>query len=110
MKIEEVQQEEIWKDVEGFPGYQVSNLGRIKSFRGWGTKETGRIMKPQVMHKKEKYRFVCLARDGKKPYFVLVHRIVAIAFVSKTDEKANKVTHRNYDVSDNRAVNLKWVR
>ena len=22
---------EIWKDIEGYPGYQVSNLGRVKS-------------------------------------------------------------------------------
>jgi hypothetical protein len=25
--------EEIWKDIEGFPDYQVSNLGRVKSFK-----------------------------------------------------------------------------
>lgn len=25
--------EEIWKDIENYPGYQVSNLGRIKSFK-----------------------------------------------------------------------------
>lgn len=107
MKIEEVQQEEIWKDVEGFPGYQVSNLGRIKSFRRGRT--DGYIMKPQVMHKK-KYRFVCLARDGQKPYFALIHRAVALAFVPKTDEKANKIMHKNYDINDNRACNLHWVR
>lgn len=26
-------QNEIWLDVPGFPGYQVSNAGRVKSFR-----------------------------------------------------------------------------
>lgn len=25
--------EEIWKDIEGYPDYQVSNLGKIKSFK-----------------------------------------------------------------------------
>ena len=25
--------EEIWKPIEGYPGYEISNLGRIKSFR-----------------------------------------------------------------------------
>lgn len=98
---------EEWREIEGCPGYMISNMGRIKTFRNGRT--DGYIMKPQVMYKK-KYRFVCLARDGQKPYFMLIHRAVALAFIPKTDEKCNKIMHRDYNVANNAASNLKWVR
>ena len=28
--------EEIWKDITGFDGYQLSNLGRVRSLHGHG--------------------------------------------------------------------------
>ena len=35
--------EEIWKDIEGYSGYKISNLGRVKSYR----KDTnGYLMSP----------------------------------------------------------------
>ena len=38
--------EEIWKDIENYEGlYQVSNLGRIKSFPRTGTIKQEKILK-----------------------------------------------------------------
>lgn len=45
-----VSDKEIWKDIEGFPGYQVSNQGRVRSFRDYHGKitDSSRIIKPRV--------------------------------------------------------------
>lgn len=40
---------------------------------------------------------------------ILVHRMVAICWVPKTDERAKIVHHKNHNKSDNRAENLEWV-
>ncbi len=38
--------DEEWKYIENYPDYQVSNLGRVKSFKKWrGVNE--RILKPR---------------------------------------------------------------
>lgn len=40
---------EIWKDVEGVFGYQVSNLGRVRSiFSRFGKRAYPRIMKGSI--------------------------------------------------------------
>jgi hypothetical protein len=26
---------EVWRPIEGFPGYEVSNQGRVRSYFGW---------------------------------------------------------------------------
>ena len=69
---------EIWKPVDGYEKYFVSNLGRIKSLK----------------HKKEKYLKafpnnkgyyrVCLSDKGKAKHF-LVSRLVAMAFCENDD-------------------------
>lgn len=75
--------EEIWKDIKGYEGlYQVSNLGRVKSFakRGNGKGKfykDGKIMKLQD---NGMYFEVQLHKDGVIKH-KLVHRLVAEAFI-----------------------------
>ncbi len=45
--------EEIWKEIPGYPGYLISNLGRVKSFRRKG------FLTPGVVHE-TKFRFLGL--------------------------------------------------
>ena len=63
--------EEIYKTIEEFPNYEVSNLGNVRN------KKTGRILK----HTKANngYYTVNLYRDGQAKS-QLVHRIVMITF------------------------------
>lgn len=100
--------EEIWKDVEGFEGlYQVSNLGRVKSF-GYGKKE--RILKQKQIgpgYKDDKgYYGVNLSKNNVL-YYKSVHRLVAIAFVPNPDNKP-EVCHKDEDKHNNCADNLIW--
>lgn len=93
--------DEIWKDVAEYEGlYEVSNLGRVKSFPRRGT--NGGIM---VGGKSRGYHSILLTKGGKcKP--VKVHRLVAIAFMGKQEGK--EVNHKDGNKINNTLENLEW--
>ena len=64
---------EIWRDIEQYPGYQVSNQGQIKSFK---QSKEGHILKPKIS---AGYAGVDFRKDGKS-YYGLIHRIVLSTF------------------------------
>lgn len=89
----------IWKDVVGFEElYEVSCQGKIRN------KNNGRLLNGWTI--KKGYIQVAL-RKNKKSYFMLVHRIVAEAFIPNPDRK-EFVDHINTITSDNRVENLRW--
>lgn len=102
--------EEIWKDVKGFEGvYQVSNLGRIRSFLNnrYGVCDNQKIIKGSLG--KNGYYTVSLYNPAtQKRKKLLVHRIVAQSFIPNPDNKG-VVDHINTNKTDNRVENLRWV-
>ena len=91
---------EIWKDIDD--RYSVSNLGRVKS--NYANKE--RILKPY--RDSRGYLKVDL-RYGKNRKSVMVHRLVAFAFIENTNpEKFNEVNHKDEDKTNNCVDNLEW--
>ena len=89
---------EIWKDVEGYEGhYQVSNFGRVRRIRT-------RLLQPGK--NKHGYSVVVLC-VGEKRRTVLVHRLVAKAFIPNT-RGVDVVNHLDENPSNNRADNLEW--
>lgn len=102
---------EEWKDIEGYPNYMVSNLGRVKSLERNIVRGRGGLYKiEEKILKSVKntwgYLFVNLYNEGKiKKY--LIHRIVAQAFLPNHDN-LQQINHRNEDKTDNRVENLEW--
>ena len=92
---------EEWRDVVGYEGlYQVSDQGRVKSFK-WNKE---RFLKPSM--DKDGYLLVTLCAGGKRKT-LKVHRLVCEAFHENPDNKP-QVNHINEDKTDNRACNLEW--
>ena len=82
---------EIWKDIKGYEGlYQISNLGRVKSFPRNGTIKQERILKQTIDN--NGYLIVGLHKNNKAKK-VCVHWLVADAFIpkGKEDEVINHI-------------------
>ena len=112
--------EEIWKDIEGYEGYQVSNFGRVRSldrYNGRGYWIKGCILKP-IMDKKG-YLTVGLSKNNQRKAFK-VHRLVALHFIPNIENKP-EIDHINTIKTDNTVflnedgsvnydkTNLRWV-
>lgn len=99
--------EEIWKVIEEFPSYAVSNLGRVK-----------RIVKPRAGPGKVgdfKAQFLCnsyltvgLTRDHKV-WSVSVHVLVCRAFHGPKPTPKRQAAHWDGNKTHNREDNLRWA-
>jgi hypothetical protein len=90
---------EVWVEVEGFPGYAVSNRGRVMN------RETNYILRPR--DNSYGYSRVALRKDGKT-HDVYVHRLVAKAFITGYHDGV-QIRHKQ-DNSDNSVNNLRFRR
>ena len=88
---------EVWKKIEGYDEYEVSNLGRVRI--------GAYILVPSD---KCGYCAVKLYQAGKRAgKNVLVHRLVASAFVPNIENKP-EVDHIDTNKENNCASNLRW--
>lgn len=91
---------EIWRKIEGYENYSVSNLGRVKNDK------TGKLFKLGAhVHG---YDIVNLYSSSNGAKCCLVHRLVAEAFIPNPDNLSD-VNHKNKIRNDNRVENLEWM-
>ena len=94
---------ETWKDIKGWEGqYKVSNVGKVQSL-----KKSGRLRKPSLTD--DGYLVLDLYGKNKREK-VLVHRLVATAFLSGgKDLTGLEVNHIDGNKLNNSVENLEWV-
>lgn len=89
---------EVWKIVESYPNYSISNLGNLKS------NITNKLLKKHTTW--NEYIVYDLYKSNKHKR-VFAHRLVALAFIPKIEGK-KYIDHINGIRNDNRAENLRW--
>lgn len=99
---------ERWAPVPGYPGYEVSDLGAVRSYRisgpGDRLRREPRVMHPSAAH--AGHLRVPLHRAGVKE-LRFVHHLVLEAFVGPRPQ-GKECCHNNGNPSDNRLENLRW--
>lgn len=107
---------ENWKKIKDFPGYLISDFGRVwsnKSFRLVALTETHfchAAGKGKPVYTNRGYLAVQITHKSGKQRHMRVHRLVALHFVKNPDPKNNNVVdHIDNDPFNNMAANLRWV-
>lgn len=86
---------EHWKDIEGHPNHEVSDLGRVRN------KKTGRIMKQ--FRGQNGYLQLQIDKRNER-----VHRMVATAFLGGNHQELD-VNHKDTNKENNCVSNLEWT-
>ena len=101
--------EEQWLPVVGFPGYEVSDQGRVRSYLKMGSlgdqqlaDQPQRILCPGI----DRYSNLVLYKDGVK-HSCRVHRLVAHAFLGECPA-GMEVCHNDGDKTNDDACNLRY--
>lgn len=94
---------ELWREVENTDGnYYISNMGRIKSLKGYVAIE----LKPTKT--KQGYYRVDIVQDGMR-FTKFIHRLVASAFLDMPTRIDMELHHKDHNKINNRVENLEWL-
>lgn len=98
---------ELWKDAvyDGvtYEGYQVSNLGRVKSLN---YNHTGKEKVMKLLKRVDGYLQIGLHKDEKYK-MIKVHRLVASVFIENPNNLPD-VNHKDENKTNNVVDNLEW--
>jgi hypothetical protein len=107
--------EEIWKTIDEYDWYEVSNYGRVRSIDrtivdSWGRvyHKKGQLIKNTIQIGDDNYRQVMVhLRYKGKDYRLIVARLVAKVFIPNPNNYP-QVNHKDEDSTNNYVENLEW--
>ena len=97
--LRDVDDEELFKRIDEYDNYFVSNFGNIKNSK------TNKILKPGTHT--QGYKLINLCKNGKSKSFT-VHRLVCNAFLENSDNKP-MIDHIDENKENNNVKNLRWA-
>lgn len=92
---------EDWRPIAGFDGYEVSNKGRVRSYK------RGKVRYLRLIESTDHYLRAQLYESDNVKRAIAVSRLVATAFIPNP-LNLEQVNHINENVKDNRVENLEW--
>lgn len=95
---------EKWKPIIGFDGYEISNLGNVRSY----IRRQGKMEKSHYLHAitiKGGYKVIRLNKADVKNKGYLIHRLVYEAFVGKIPH-GMEINHKDQNTANNSLCNL----
>lgn len=103
----ECQREEEWRPIKGYPGYEVSSFGRVRSFVGW--KRRGSAIPKILTPGKSRGGYLHITLCGEETRSTAdLHRLVAEAFLPNLNNLP-QVNHIDGDKTNNCVWNLEWA-
>lgn len=94
---------EKWKTIIGFEDYQISTLGRVRSFKNHNIY----YLNPMIGgYKGQQYKCVRLSNYSNSKVFS-IHRLVATAFIDNPNNYP-VVNHKDENKLNNEVSNLEW--
>ena len=101
-------EDEVWKDIPGYEPYQASNLGRIRNGKKGKTENCKKLGTPLKTIVTERGYEELKLSINKQRVHMLVHRLVALAFIPNPDNK-QFVDHIDTNRLNNNVSNLRWT-
>jgi len=100
---------EKWKELringaDSSENYDISNFGRIKSFKV--NKTEGNIIKGSTL---KGYKILNIKLENGKRTTKYIHKLVAETFIPRDSNQQKYVIHLDFDKNNNHIENLKWV-
>lgn len=102
---------EEWRPVIGFDNYEVSNTGKVRSISHWRKSKAnsmawhkGKILKS---HRNNSGYLRVGLQCNAKTYIVLIHRLVAEAFIPNPNNLP-EINHLDENKNNNNVSNLEW--
>lgn len=87
---------EVWKQISGFEGYEVSDLGRVRS--------SSKILKPNYRGKA--YGVTLCSKNSRRQ--TSIGALVLEAFVGPRPNKMNVCHYPDRDTANNALTNIRW--
>ena len=94
-----------WRTIDGWPAYEVNDIGQVRTTQSGPGRVKGRILKPDII--KGGYLRVTLSRDGQTTRHV-INRLVCEAFHGPSPSILHEARHLDGNPQHNSKTNLAW--